>query len=352
MALPLLSGCSGSDDDDSSGMGGMGTLGKGGTTAASGGTSTVAGASGATNTGGSVSSGGSAGTTATSGGGGSTSTSGGASTGGTSGGTGGSTSTNGGGGGGAGGQTAGSGGTAGGVSGGASTGGTTGAPTDAKTILEKFKPTGSKASGYETWMNKEIGTPTVAATVLPDGNIKAPVLIPEGATYDGMGQSIKPSIPGCDGSQTESQPPIFILAPGATLKNVTINPPGCDGVHMMGDNTLENITWTDVGEDAASTRSYFPGGKITIKGGSAKSADDKVFQFNAPVQVTISDFTATNISKMIRQNGGSSFAMTVDLINVKVSGCKEAVVRSDTSNCKVKATNVSADCTVHLIKAN
>jgi hypothetical protein len=216
--------------------------------------------------------------------------------------------------------------------------------------LEKYKPTDSKATGYDKWMNREIGTPTVAAEALADGNIKGPILIPAGATYDGKGQSIKPSIPGCDGSQTESQPPVFILAPGATLKNVTINPPSCDGVHLMGDNTLENVKWSDVGEDAASTRSYFPGGKITIKGGSANSADDKVFQFNAPVQVTISDFTATNISKLVRQNGGTSFAMSVDLMNVKVSGCKEAVVLSDTSNCKVKATNVTANCTVHKIK--
>lgn len=342
LALPLLGACS----DDGGADGVTNVAGKSGVSGApSGGMSGRGGAGGSMNSGGSVSSGGSGGTTAPTGG---TSTGGrasagtaGASGGSTSGGStsGGSTS---GGSGGASAGTAGSGGTAGQATAGASTGGSGGAVSgDAMTILAKFKPTGS--TGYDTWMKKEIGTPLVASTTLASGNITASILVPEGATYDGKGQTIKPSIPGCDGSQTESQPPVFILAPGATLKNVTISPPACDGVHMMGNNTLENIVWTDVGEDAASVRSYFPGGAITIKGGSARSADDKVFQFNAPVQVTITDFKATNISKMVRQNGGTSFAMSVDLKNVTVSGCGEAVVRGS-SNCVVRAENVTHDC--------
>jgi hypothetical protein len=193
-------------------------------------------------------------------------------------------------------------------------------------------------------MNGEIGTPTVA-TSLTNGKISAPILVPEGATFDGKGLTITPSIPGCSGSQTESQPPVFILTPGATLKNVTISPPACDGVHMMGNNTVENVVWTDVGEDAASVRSYFPGGTIAIRGGSATSADDKVFQFNAPVQVTISNFRATNISKLVRQNGGKDFAMSVTLNNVTVTGCGEAVVRAS-ENCVFKYSGVTADCPI------
>jgi hypothetical protein len=221
-------------------------------------------------------------------------------------------------------------------------GGSGGALEDAKTILTRIREKSSNKGAYDDWMNDEIGTPTVA-TSLTNGKISAPVLVPEGATFDGKGMTITPSIPGCTGSQTESQPPVFILTPGATLKNVTISPPACDGVHMMGNNTLENVVWPDVGEDAASVRSYFPGGRITITGGSANSADDKVFQFNAPVQVTISNFKASNISKLVRQNGGEDFAMSVTLNNVTVTGCGEAVVRAS-ENCVFKSSNVTADC--------
>ena len=241
-------------------------------------------------------------------------------------------------------------GTGGAGTGGAGTGGAAGAagtgsvdPNDPFAILVKYRPSGSRGEDYDDWMNEEIGTPVVATAAVADGNIEAPILVPEGVIYDGGGQSIRPSIPGCDGSQGESQPPVFILVPGAGVKNVTIEPPACDGIHMLGDNTLENIEWTDVGEDAASVRSYFPGGSIDITGGSARSADDKVFQFNAPVQVTITDFTATDISKLVRQNGGEDFEMSVHLVDVNVSDCGEAVVRAG-PNCEFTHENVTADC--------
>jgi hypothetical protein len=246
--------------------------------------------------------------------------------------------------GGAKGGAAGNGGAGRGGAGGGGTGGSGGgSATDPFEILRKLRPSGSAGNDYDIWMDGEIGTPVVASTAVADGNIKAPILVPAGVVYDGKGQTIKPSISGCSGSQTESQPPVFILVPGAGLKNVTISPPACDGVHMMGNNTLENVVWTDVGEDAASVRSYFPGGKISIKGGSLKSADDKAFQFNAPVQVTVSDLVASNISKLVRQNGGADFPMTVHLSNVKVSDCGEAVVRGG-PNCKLTSDKVTADC--------
>lgn len=256
---------------------------------------------------------------------------------------------------GTGGASAGNGGASGGVGGGGNggasgaagkggTGGSGGAAvTDPFEILGKLRPSGSAGNDYDDWMNDEIGTPVVATTAVTNANIKAPILVPAGVTYDGKGQTIKPTIPGCDGSQTESQPPVFILVPGASLKNVTLSPPACDGVHMMGNNNLENVVWTDVGEDAASVRSYFPGGAINIKGGSLKSADDKAFQFNAPVQVRITDLVASDISKLVRQNGGKTFAMTVHLSNVKVSDCGEAVVRGG-PNLVFTHEKVTADC--------
>ncbi|MGK3990811.1 pectate lyase [Sorangium sp. So ce136] len=60
---------------------------------------------------------------------------------------------------------------------------------------------------------------------------------------------------------------------------MTITYPGCQGIHMMGDNALENITSDHLGEDAASVRSYFPGGAILIKDSKGFKAADKMTKF-------------------------------------------------------------------------
>jgi pectate lyase C len=109
---------------------------------------------------------------------------------------------------------------------------------------------------------------------------------------------------------------------------VPITYPGCEGVHMMGDNVLDNVTWVDVGEDAASVRSYFPGGEIAILNSKADHARDKTFQFNAPVNVLIQNFVGTDMGKLVRQNGGTEFELHVDLNTVNVSEVVSAVVQS------------------------
>ncbi|HYD43124.1 MAG TPA: pectate lyase, partial [Anaeromyxobacter sp.] len=168
------------------------------------------------------------------------------------------------------------------------------------------------------------------------------ILVAQNTTYDGRGEVLTPVDMG-DGSQSEGQIPVFLLEPGATLKNVTITAPGVEGVHMMGNNRLENVHWTDVGEDAASVRTYFPGGDITIVNSSAHHASDKVFQFNAPVTVRIKNFTASDMGKLIRQNGGTTFPMTVYLDGVTVNDVSSEIVRSDSPSCYVYYHDVVSD---------
>lgn len=124
-----------------------------------------------------------------------------------------------------------------------------------------------------------------------------------------------------DGGQSESQDPVFVLAPGATLKNVVIGAPGGDGVHCAGDCTLVNVWWEDVGEDAATFRG---GTHYTVTGGGARSASDKVFQHNGPGTVTITGFLAENIGKLYRACGNCSTSYTrhVVLDGVRVKNAK------------------------------
>ncbi|MDG4818844.1 pectate lyase [Micromonospora sp. WMMD956] len=108
-----------------------------------------------------------------------------------------------------------------------------------------------------------------------------------------------------DGSQEESQDPMFQLAAGATLQNVIIGGPAGDGVHCAGSCTLRNVWWEDVGEDAATFRgSGSP--TFLVDGGGARSASDKIFQHNGAGTLTVQNFQATNFGTFYRSCGNCS----------------------------------------------
>ncbi|UQA59865.1 pectate lyase [Polyangium aurulentum] len=214
-------------------------------------------------------------------------------------------------------------------------------------ILGQFVPADEElAESYEEYITTEVGPLSCATQGTGTARkITQTIFVPPNTVYDGKGEKLTADVAAmkCDtskGEQGESQRPFFLLAPGASVKNVTITYPGCEGIHMMGDNALENITWEDVGEDAASVRSYFPGGKITIKNSKGFKAADKMFQFNAPCDVRIESFTGAEMGKLLRQNGGTDFELKVDLDTVTVTGVISAVVQSDSPLCFVKHHNL------------
>ncbi|HEX6245457.1 MAG TPA: pectate lyase [Polyangiales bacterium] len=168
-----------------------------------------------------------------------------------------------------------------------------------------------------------------------------PIFVPANVTYDGRGERLTADVAAmrCDtseGEQAEHQRPFFVLAPGAQLHNVTFAFPGCEGVHLLGDNVLDHVVWEDAGEDAASVRSYFPGGRITIRNSEGHKAADKMFQFNAPCDVRIENFRGSDMGKLVRQNGGTEFKLSIDLNMVTITGVISAVVQSDSPLCFVR----------------
>ncbi|WP_437318214.1 pectate lyase [Sorangium sp. So ce385] len=225
----------------------------------------------------------------------------------------------------------------------------TGDPID---ILREFTPADEEmAEAYEGYITDEVGPLTYATEGTGTARtISQTIFVPPHAVYDGKGETLSADVDAmkCDtssGEQGESQRPFFLLAPGASVKNVTITYPGCEGIHMMGDNALENITWEDVGEDAASVRSYFPGGRITIKDSKGFKAADKMFQFNAPCDVRIENFTGAEMGKLLRQNGGTEFELRIDLNTVTVTGVVSAVVQSDSPLCFVRHHDLTYEFT-------
>lgn len=175
--------------------------------------------------------------------------------------------------------------------------------------------------------------PELKATV----TITSTIVVRAGQTYDGRGNTIRAVGMG-DGSQNEGQKPIFKLEKGARLRNVRIAAPGCDGVHCYGDNIVENVVWEDVGEDALTVKGS---GSVTVVGGSANAAADKVFQLNQPCTFTLRNFTATGFGKVIRQNGGSAFTCNIYIDNCRFSNGKECIARTDSRTTQLYYRNMT-----------
>jgi len=137
----------------------------------------------------------------------------------------------------------------------------------------------------------------------------------------------------CD-DQSESQQPVFVLKDGATIKNVVLKAgAAADGVHCLGSCTLSNVKWADVCEDAATMKGG-SGKTMTVSGGSAYSASDKVFQHNGiGSTVKISGFYAENIGKLYRSCGNCStqYARKVYVEGVTLGTVNSAVLGINSS---------------------
>lgn len=122
-------------------------------------------------------------------------------------------------------------------------------------------------------------------------------------TFDGgMQRYVGSGSLGTSG-QGENQGPLFRLAEGATLQNVILGNPAADGVHCSGTCTLKNVWWEDVGEDAATLEGTSDTQVMTVDGGGANHAADKVFQHNGPGTFVIRHFCVQDFGKLYRSCG-------------------------------------------------
>jgi len=159
-------------------------------------------------------------------------------------------------------------------------------------------------------------TQTVTATIAVSG------------AYDGKNVRYTASSALGDGGQGESQKPIFNVANGGSVKNVIIGADGADGIHCLGTCTLENVWWEDVGEDAATFKGTSASQTMTISGGGAKKASDKVFQHNGPGTFHIKNFDVEDFGKLYRSCGncGTQYARHVIIENIEVHGPGKDIV--------------------------
>jgi pectate lyase C len=161
------------------------------------------------------------------------------------------------------------------------------------------------------------------------GTVNATIVVQSGQTYDGENKRFRAGSALGDGSQDEGQQPVFRVEDGGRLINVVIGAPAADGIHIYGDATLSNIVWEDIGEDALTIKES---GTVVLDGGSATNGEDKVFQINAASTFRLSNFTASNAGKLIRQNGGTTFEVEVYLDDCDISNMDEAIFRTDSDS--------------------
>jgi pectate lyase C len=178
--------------------------------------------------------------------------------------------------------------------------------------------------------------PVDEGEVREGGVVAETVVVAAGEVFNGGGNRFTAGPALGDGSQDEDQLPVFRLEDGAVLRNVVLGAPAADGVHTFGDVVLENVVWEDIGEDALTIKES---GRIEIRGGSATNSDDKVFQVNAASTLVVTDFTASNAGKFIRQNGDTTFAVELIIDRCDISNMDEAIARTDSPSSTVTMTN-------------
>ncbi|HCS62798.1 MAG TPA: hypothetical protein DIW64_01180 [Cellvibrio sp.] len=145
-------------------------------------------------------------------------------------------------------------------------------------------------------------------------------VVAAGEVFDGLNKRYNFT----GGGQAEGQPPVFRVLEGGAVRNVIIGSLAADGIHCLGNCTLDHVWWEDIGEDAATAMG--PTGTImNITCGSALNGSDKTFQFNGRGELHISRFYVQSSGKLARTcgdctgNGGPRKLVINDVITRDVS---------------------------------
>nr|WP_113865232.1 pectate lyase [Brenneria salicis]NMN91765.1 pectate lyase-like protein [Brenneria salicis ATCC 15712 = DSM 30166]RBP65831.1 pectate lyase-like protein [Brenneria salicis ATCC 15712 = DSM 30166]RLM31866.1 pectate lyase [Brenneria salicis ATCC 15712 = DSM 30166] len=198
---------------------------------------------------------------------------------------------------------------------------------------------GTNSPTTETGKTGAVNFPTAGKDVT---TVNDTIKVGPSEVFDGGGKTFVAGNKLGDGSQAEGQKPIFELAEGATLKNVVFGDNAADGVHVRGDAKIDNVHWTNVGEDALTVKSN--NGKpanVEITNSSAQGASDKIFQLNADANLTIDNFKAKDFGTFVRTNGGQQGNWNLNLSNIDAENGKFSFVKSDSAGLNVTGSNLN-----------
>ncbi|MFP1905078.1 pectate lyase [Lonsdalea quercina] len=172
--------------------------------------------------------------------------------------------------------------------------------------------------------------------------VNEPIKVGAGETFDGQGKTYVAGAGLGNGSQTEGQKPLFEVADGGSVKNVIFGDNAADGIHLHGDATIDNVHWTNVGEDALTVKENTGNpANVTITNSSAQGASDKVFQLNADANFSVDNFKVKDFGTFVRTNGGQQGNWNLNLSHVDAENGKFAFVKSDSNGLTITAQNNS-----------
>ncbi|QQL45808.1 pectate lyase [Sulfuriroseicoccus oceanibius] len=175
------------------------------------------------------------------------------------------------------------------------------------------------------------------------------IFINRGRHVDFQGIRLIPMDLG-DGSQREDQRPVIELASGASVSNVIIAAPGADGIHCYGDNTLENVVFEDVGEDAVTVK----GPRVTWQHGGARNAEDKVVQMNHQGPFIGRNLVLEDFGRGVRGNGMRRYQRTpfeIELHNVRATN-GTSLVKLTSKGSRAKLRNVVTWGVTHVARVS
>ncbi|KAF1318842.1 Pectate lyase, partial [Globisporangium splendens] len=170
------------------------------------------------------------------------------------------------------------------------------------------------------------------------GTVKysAPHVVKAGTTFDGAMKTYERSNVQCtDQAEGGSAGAVFLVEPGATLKNVIIGKAQTEGVHCdQGGCTIQNVCVTKV------------------IGGGARYAEDKVIQHNGYGSVSIDGFYVQDFGKLFRACGNckTKIQRKVSVANVYAVNPKVGIVtvnknygdEAKLSNIKIKTSKATS----------
>jgi pectate lyase C len=109
-----------------------------------------------------------------------------------------------------------------------------------------------------------------------------------------------------------------------------------DGVHFYNGGNVENFRWSNVGEDAFTIKSS---GTVNVTGVTGVAGEDKFAQVNAASTLNVSNCIVDDMGKFLRQNGGTSFQVIVNVDRCQISNMDEGIFRTDSSSSRARLTN-------------
>jgi hypothetical protein len=169
------------------------------------------------------------------------------------------------------------------------------------------------------------GTPVnISSTMTISGTYDGHMALHNGS---GSGDFAKDCTAAGTGAQGTTNA-LFRLSNGATIQNVIIGTHGADGIHCDGTCTIKNVWWQAVCDDGV-TAAEGSTGTVTIQGGGARGAHDKMIQDNSHGKVTIDSFYGEKLGKLYRACGqGGACGTTkgnLTLTNSVMNGVSEVV---------------------------